>query len=771
MIAKDNYKTVNTMFILLLLFATITTASACSDNLQQWCQTNKLKCAYTSWAAFMKLYCQQTCKYCTVTGAPTTQPTTKITGAPTTKSTIGPVTTKTPDIGCGSPAIQSSRVIGGKTPRKGSWPWQVLLLDGGRGFCGGTLIHKEWVLTAAHCIHGKEFNPSQIKIRTGEHNVNINEGTEEDIPALKIIKHRGYNPQTLDNDIAIVKLTKQCNLTSYVSTACLPTAEAAPGSSCFITGWGKTVHPGSMTNILQEAKMNVVDRQTCENLNRKTIPTTISKGMLCAGDGGATPTSGCHGDSGGPLVCNVGGKWFVHGAVSHGSGDCRSSKTYTVFANIGYFRSWIDNAMLQYCSYAVSNENINKTKNLWRAKYYGLSSSWLKETLNKTIEKNKRMKMSIYFLVVTISTTLACTDKSSSQWCRDNSFLCKSPNWISRMIENCQRTCNYCTMTLPPTTTSGTTTTSGCYDKYSTRWCAENILLCTNPNWVSYMSQSCQRTCNYCTVTAIPGTQLPTGPVTTDTSQTECGNPRVQTGRVIAGVTPKIGAWPWQTLLFENGIEFCGGTLIHREWILTAAHCIHGKEYEPAQIVIRTGEHIIDVNEGTEENIEAVKIIKHKGYNPLTHDNDVALIKLARPCKLNNYVSTVCLPFNEVTLGTWCFITGWGKTSHPGNMTNVLQQGKMSIVDQSTCENLNRQTIPHPITKAMLCAGDGGATQMSGCHGDSGGPLVCSIGGRWFVHGIVSHGSGKCRSDETYTVFAKVSYFRSWISSIITNDN
>ncbi|XP_012557611.1 trypsin-3 isoform X1 [Hydra vulgaris] len=318
---------------------------------------------------------------------------------------------------------------------------------------------------------------------------------------------------------------------------------------------------------------------------------------------------------------------------------------------------------------------------------------------------------SLYFLVVTISTILVCTDKSSSLWCRDNSFLCKSPNWISRMIENCQRTCNYCTMTLPPTTTSGTTTTS------------------------------------------------------------ECGNPRFQTGRVIAGATPKKGAWPWQTLLFENGIEFCGGTLIHREWILTAAHCIHGKEYEPAQIVIRTGEHIIDVNEGTEENIEAVKIIKHKEYNPLTHDNDVALIKLARPCKLNNHVSTACLPSNEATLGTLCFITGWGKTSHPGNMTNVLQQGKMSIVDQTTCESLNRQTIPHPITKAMLCAGDGGLTRMSGCHGDSGGPLVCSIGGRWSVHGTVSHGSGECRSDETYTVFAKVSYFKSWISSIITNDN
>ncbi|XP_065649075.1 trypsin isoform X2 [Hydra vulgaris] len=323
------------IFVLSVLVATITTASACTDIYPQWCQGNKIMCAHDTWKTYMSQTCSQTCNYCTVTGVPTTQPPT------------GPVTTNTPDIGCGNPAIQSSRVISGVTPKKGSWPWQVLLLDGGREFCGGTLIHKEWILTAAHCIHGKEFNPSQIKIRTGEHNIKVHEGSEEDIPALKIIKHRGYNPQTLDNDIALIKLTKQCKVNSYVSTACLPTAEAAAGSSCFISGWGKISHPGSMTSTLQHAKMNVVDRQTCEKLNKKTIPITITKGMLCAGDGGATRISGCHGDSGGPFVCNNGGKWFVHGAVSHGSGDCRSDKTYTVFANVGYFRSWIDKAMLE----------------------------------------------------------------------------------------------------------------------------------------------------------------------------------------------------------------------------------------------------------------------------------------------------------------------------------------------------------------------------------------------------------------------------------------
>lgn len=78
-----------------------------------------------------------------------------------------------------------------------------------------------------------------------------------------------------------------------------------------------------------------------------------SSAHLCAGEGHAAASGGCNGDSGGPLVCEMGGKWYLHGAVSFGKRNCPTTH-YTVFTRITSYKSWILEKIGSYCEYWIA---------------------------------------------------------------------------------------------------------------------------------------------------------------------------------------------------------------------------------------------------------------------------------------------------------------------------------------------------------------------------------------------------------------------------------
>jgi len=211
----------------------------------------------------------------------------------------------------------------------------------------------------------------------------------------------------------------------------------------------------------------------------------------------------------------------------------------------------------------------------------------------------------------------------------------------------------------------------------------------------------------------------------------------------------------------------CGGSVIAKRYIVTAAHCVD-RSYA-SQFSVVTGETDRTKNEGTEAEYQVEGLWMHPSYNAQRRlNNDIAVLKVNRDIAFNKYVQPVCLPNKVVSTGySKCFITGFGKIKHPGNMHTHLQKAHMPPVDSKVCHARNFPNIRIPITDAMLCAGEGGVNPISGCHGDSGGPYVCEINGRWELHGAVSHGSPRCSSRETYTVFAKVAYFRQWIEGVM----
>ncbi|KYO37507.1 hypothetical protein Y1Q_0015248 [Alligator mississippiensis] len=129
------------------------------------------------------------------------------------------------------------RIVGGNACQKGSVPYQVFLNSG--NFCGGVLITEQWVMSAAQCYN------SQIQVRLGEHDISVQEQTEQIINAEKIIRHDQYNSESSDNNIMLIKLASPARLNNFVATIPLPTGCPEDGISCLISGWGNTLSSGS----------------------------------------------------------------------------------------------------------------------------------------------------------------------------------------------------------------------------------------------------------------------------------------------------------------------------------------------------------------------------------------------------------------------------------------------------------------------------------------------------------------------------------------------
>ncbi|XP_071349405.1 elastase-1-like isoform X2 [Trachinotus anak] len=237
----------------------------------------------------------------------------------------------------------AGRVVGGdEVPYRSSWPWQVFLqyYSGGsyHHFCGGTLISRGWVMTAAHCASSY----SSVRAVLGALVLHANYWTEQHRGVLGVYIHPEWNINSISsgNDIALLRLSSEISLTSYVRPAALPPLdEILPHSSnCYITGYGRVSTGGSMSARMRQAQLPSVDHETCTSSGwwGSTVKTT----MICAGGGSR---SGCNGDFGGPLSCMVNSNWYVHGIASFVSGmGCNTPQKPTVFTRVSAFITWIN---------------------------------------------------------------------------------------------------------------------------------------------------------------------------------------------------------------------------------------------------------------------------------------------------------------------------------------------------------------------------------------------------------------------------------------------
>ncbi len=238
-----------------------------------------------------------------------------------------------------------------------TWKFIVSLQYDNQHACGGSLIAKDWVVTAAHCVSAEDGSKSKVLPTIVANTYSLsNDALRVATDAIYI--HPLYTTtQGEDGDIALVHLQKSIENAALIG---LSTKKPEPETKTQVAGWGNMSTTSLQeTDALMEVVLPVIDSEVCKN-SYANENMTITDGMICAGYMNGSKDS-CQGDSGGPLVVTENGKNVLAGVVSFGGSaqqSCGAPNFPGVYTSVSNYASWIQKQIVTSSGGTIGDEQV-----------------------------------------------------------------------------------------------------------------------------------------------------------------------------------------------------------------------------------------------------------------------------------------------------------------------------------------------------------------------------------------------------------------------------
>lgn len=226
------------------------------------------------------------------------------------------------------------RIFNGDVASRTQFPYQAGIYLDFNAFCGGSLIHKNWVLTAAHCVDG--FQTWTVFLGVSNMLAAKEEGREVQV-SNAATRHERYDSREVTSDIGVIHLRRDVDLTGdYIKLAKLaPPGVNYAGQMATVSGFGKVNDASQVISPhLRFTSLPVVSAKVCHDYYE-----SADVSQICLE---AKGTSSCQGDSGGPLtVPDEDGSPIQIGLTSFG---CQSGCTVGCpvgFTRVNHFLDWL----------------------------------------------------------------------------------------------------------------------------------------------------------------------------------------------------------------------------------------------------------------------------------------------------------------------------------------------------------------------------------------------------------------------------------------------